>query len=86
MKLLKKMGNFLVKILMDSGSTHNLLDPKVVQAIGVPVIINVMMQGKVANGQRIYSEGGSCKEVVSIQGIKFVVPFHVLSLEVVILP
>lgn len=41
------------------------------------MVIDVVMQVKVANGEKICSEG-FCKEVGSIQWTEFVVPFHIL--------
>lgn len=77
MRLLGKMGSVSIEILVDSGSIHNFLDPKVVQV--VRVLIDTRMQIKVANGQRITSEG-SCREMVLVQGTKYKIPFHIFPL------
>ncbi|KAF5447343.1 hypothetical protein F2P56_032901 [Juglans regia] len=79
MKLLGKIGSFFVEILVDSGSTHNFLDPLVVEAAKLKVLKDRGLQVKVANGAKILSQS-RCEENISIQGTKFLVPFHVLNL------
>lgn len=79
MKLLGKMGSFVVEILVDLGSIHNFLDPIVVNTFKVKVAIDSIMQVRVANGESIFSKG-TFQEKIIIQVVKFVVPFHILSL------
>ncbi|XP_042979911.1 uncharacterized protein LOC122310090 [Carya illinoinensis] len=49
MKLLGRIGSFAVKILVDSESTHNFLDPLVVEAANLTVEKDVGLQVRVAN-------------------------------------
>lgn len=79
MRLLGRIGPLSVEILVDSGSTHNFLDPLVVKAAKLSVQKDVGLQVKVANGARVMSHG-KCEETVTIQGSKFVIPFHILEL------
>ncbi|KAF5468849.1 hypothetical protein F2P56_012962 [Juglans regia] len=79
MKLFGKIGSVSVEILVDSGSTHNFLDPMVVEATKLKVIRDEALQVRVANGTKILTQG-KCDQLVTIQGTKFLVPFHVLTL------
>ncbi|KAF5469943.1 hypothetical protein F2P56_010498 [Juglans regia] len=79
MKLLGRIGSCVVEILVDSGSTHNFLDPLVVQAAKLKVHDDLKLQVRVANGDKLVSSG-SCEEVIKVQDSKFRIPFHVLAL------
>ncbi|KAF5462079.1 hypothetical protein F2P56_018118 [Juglans regia] len=79
MKLHGKIGPCSVEILIDSGSTHNFLDPMVVQEAKLKVRKDYSLQVRVANGDKILSQGRG-EELIKIQGSKFSVPFHVLTL------
>ncbi|KAF5468519.1 hypothetical protein F2P56_012664 [Juglans regia] len=79
MKLLGRIGSYVVEILVDSGSTHNFLDPLVVQAAKLKVHDDLKLQVRVANGDKLVSSG-SCEEVIKVQDSKFRIPFHVLAL------
>ncbi|XP_042988692.1 uncharacterized protein LOC122316222 [Carya illinoinensis] len=79
MKLLGKIGSYSCEILVDSGSTHNFLDPLVVKAAKLKVMEDRNLQVKVANGTKIVTQG-RCEETIRVQGTKFLVPFHVLTL------
>ncbi|XP_042987252.1 uncharacterized protein LOC122315435 isoform X1 [Carya illinoinensis] len=79
MRLHGSIGSCVVEILVDSGSTHNFLDPVVVKAAKLTVQQDSCLQVCVANGEKIITQG-SGQEVFKIQGSKFPVPFHVLSL------
>ncbi|XP_040988925.1 uncharacterized protein LOC121236540 [Juglans microcarpa x Juglans regia] len=68
-----------VEILIDSGSTHNFLDPLVVQEAKLNVRKDYSLQVRVANGDKILSQGRG-EELIKIQGSKFSVPFHVSTL------
>lgn len=79
MRLLGKLGSYSVEILMDLGSTHNFLNPLVVEVAKLKIERDSNLQVKVANGDKILNQE-KCKEVIKIQGTKFLVPFHVLTL------
>lgn len=81
MKLLDKIGSFLVEILVDSQSTHNFLNPLVVEAAKLRIVKDSRLQAKVANGDKILSQR-RCEEAIRIQGTKFLIPFHALTLGV----
>lgn len=53
MKLLGRIGNSNVEILVDSRSTHNFLDLLVVQTFRLHLVTNLNMQVQVANGKKI---------------------------------
>ncbi|XP_042972693.1 uncharacterized protein LOC122304485 [Carya illinoinensis] len=74
------VGSCVVEVLVDSGSTHNFLDPLVVKEAKLRVQQDSCLQVCVANGERIVTQGNG-QEVIKIQGSRFLVPFHVLSLE-----
>lgn len=65
-RLLGKVGSFTVEILVDSRSTHNFLDPLVVEATKLRIQKDSSLQVKVANGDKILSQG-RCEEAVRIQ-------------------
>lgn len=74
MKLLGRIGTCPVEILVDLESTHNFLDPLVVNAVTLQVYFDSSLQVRVANGAKVMSKG-SCEEVITIQGAKFTVHF-----------
>lgn len=49
MKLISKIGYFSLDILVDSGSTHNFLDPSVASAIKMRILIDAFIEVKVTN-------------------------------------
>lgn len=77
MKLLEKMASFSIDILVDSGSTHNFLDPSVASAVNLNVKTDSVIEVKVANVQNLSSKGYGQK-VINIQGTKFLIIFHIL--------
>ncbi|XP_042964611.1 uncharacterized protein LOC122298826 [Carya illinoinensis] len=79
MRLHGYLGSCVVEVLVDSGSTHNFLDPAVVQAAKLKVQQDSCLQVCVANGEKIVTQG-SGQEIIKLQGSRFPVPFHVLSL------
>lgn len=79
MRLLGKIGTLLVEILVDSCSTHNFLDPLVIQTAKLKIQKDSRLHVKVANGDKMLSKG-KCEEVIKIHGNKFSIPFHVLTL------
>jgi hypothetical protein len=66
MRLVGLIGIQQVVILINLGSTHDLLDPLVVKEIDLQIISYNKIQVKVANGDTIQSEG-KCN-VVSLKG------------------
>lgn len=68
-----------MEILIDLGSTHNLLDPLVVEAANLKMLQDSRLHVKVANDGKILSQG-RCEETIGIQETRILVPFHVLTL------
>jgi len=69
-----------VVILIDSGNTHNFLDPSVVKKIQLPILSYNRIQVKVANGDTIQSEG-QCSDVsLKVQGVVLTTEFYILML------
>ncbi|KAL5844476.1 hypothetical protein ACOSQ3_010530 [Xanthoceras sorbifolium] len=78
MRVIGKLGNKDITILIDGGSTHNFLDQSVVTRFGLPVERNQTFQVMVVNRERINC-AGRCKGVaLLIQGHAIQVDFFVL--------
>lgn len=68
-------------VLIDSGSTHNLIDSRTARKAGVAIHKKGTFDVMVANGEKLVS-GGCCKEVsISIQGIHISTKCYLLDLE-----
>ena len=68
-------------ILIDPGSTHNFIDAILVSQLHIHVDTSQILEGKVANGDVIKTQG-VCKAVpILMQGEKFLVHLHVLPME-----
>lgn len=67
-----------VSILIDSGSSHNIIQPMIAEFLGLPVVAIKPFSVFVGNGQ-IIECSGSCVDVpVTLSGHLFHIPFHVL--------
>ncbi|KAF5480102.1 hypothetical protein F2P56_000872 [Juglans regia] len=80
MRVKGKIGNQWVVILIDSGSTHNFLDPAVLSRVHIPLVDEDKIRVKVANGEMVNSEGKVKGVNVSVQGSCFLVDMYVLVL------
>jgi len=70
----------MVVILIDSGSTHNFLDPSIVKKTQLSILSHTRITVKVANGDTIQSEG-QCSDVsLKVQGVILTTEFYILSL------
>jgi hypothetical protein len=70
----------MVVILVDSGSTHNFLDPAIVAKAWLPTLTSKVIAVKVANGQ-LMSSDGTCPTVsIRVQRNNFCTEFYVLTL------
>ena len=67
-------------ILLDSGSTHKFIDVSLLSKLHIPVDTTPVLDVKVANGTIIKTHGLCSDVLVVIQGQKFYVQLHVLSL------
>lgn len=56
MRMKETLDRHPFMILIDSGITHNFLDPKVAEKAGLPIKGNGTMEVMVANGERIPSK------------------------------
>lgn len=79
MRIVGKVAEERVMVLVDSGSTHNFLDPSVLQQCRGTMDRSKKITIKVVNGEIITSEGFVQLEL-KMQGIKFFLTFYVLSL------
>jgi hypothetical protein len=70
----------MVVILVDSGSTHNFLDPATVSKARSPKLISKVIGVKVANGQLMSSEGKCPVVSIRVQGNTFCTEFYILTL------
>ena len=75
----KVHGSGLV-ILIDIGSTHNFVDASLVSGLQLMVNISKVLEVKVANGSVVKTQGFCSNVPVCIQGVKFCIQFHVLTL------
>lgn len=80
MRIKGNMGSQIIVILIDSGSTHNFLDPSVVRKGNIALLEKETVKAKVANGEEISSEGRCPKLNFKLQRVEFVIEVHVLVL------
>jgi hypothetical protein len=80
MRLVGSLRNQRVVILLDSGSTHNFLDPTVLRRAPLSVAVGVTLKVRVANGATVESEG-LCQSVsLTLQGHSFTTDFYLIPL------
>lgn len=80
MRLMGIIGAQAVVILVDSASTQNFLDPHIAKIAKLKVCEGPQLQVKVANGEKLVSKGRCEESCVKIQGHKFPISFHLLTL------
>jgi hypothetical protein len=81
MRLVGFIQNQRVVILVDSGSTHNFVDPAVLLKIPLLVVPTPKLHVKVANGAKVMS-GGRCQSVaLRLQFNTFITNFYILTLK-----
>jgi len=79
-RLMGYIHNKPVSILLDTGSTHNFVGPKVVQRAGLKLTPEPSFRVTIAGDDKLYSEG-CCKLVhINRQGKHIITDFHVLSI------
>lgn len=69
-----------VVILVDTGSTHNFLDPLIAKKAGLKIGNDQLIEVRVANGDRMSSEGMEEGLDLKVQGNQFVTDFFLLPL------
>ena len=78
-RLLGQVNHKIVSIL-DTGSTHNFIDPGMALIIGLQVIPKASFNVTIAGDEQLQREG-FCKAVyIKCQGVKIVANFHVLPI------
>lgn len=80
MRLVGSLCNKQVSVLIDSGSTHNFLDPQVVTRLNIPISAGGKFKVMVANGTYLESEGRCLNVKISLQQVPVVADFFVLPL------
>lgn len=80
MRVKGRVGSQWVIILIDSGSTHNFVDPAILNRVSVPMIADEKVRVKVANGEMVNSEGKVLGVNVHIQGINVTIDLFMLVL------
>lgn len=75
-RVMGRIGAQWVTILIDTGSTHNFLDPAVLKNVKLPLNVEENVKVRVANGEVIPSEGRCSGVKIKI----FSVEVHVLVL------
>ena len=67
-------------ILIDSGSTHNFIDPHIFHQTGLISNSDSRVKVQVANGDQMQSEGKCSDVAFTIQGVPLSCDFHILAL------
>lgn len=80
MRWMGRIGAQWVTILIDTGSSHNFLDPAVLKKTKLPLNMEEKVKLRVANGEVIPSEGRCSGVKVKIQDTLFFLEAHVLVL------
>lgn len=80
MRLVGMIQRQVVVILVDSRSTHNFSDPSIVKKARMLMVTTEKITVKVANGDKLQSEGKCTPVTVKVQGKKLSTNFYVLTL------
>ena len=76
------LGKVGVTVLMDSGSTHSFINPKVVHRLKLIPKQTGRMQVTVANGEKLICTGLCAGLLIWLQGEPFAIDFFVLPMDV----
>lgn len=80
MRIMGQIGKRVVIILIDTGNTHNFIDPSIIQGAQLAYGPGERMKVKVANGQSIRYEGRSKAVPLNMQGNVYTLDFFILTL------
>jgi hypothetical protein len=80
MRIIGKIGNQRIVILIDSGSTHNFLDSSIMQHSQLPLVKENQIRVQIANGDHIVSEGKCVGVQVEVQNFQFITDAFVIVL------
>ena len=74
------INNKPVSILIDTGSTHNFVDPKVVQRTKLLLIPEPSFNVRIAGDDKLQSEGLCQSVTIKCQGKEIIADFHILPI------
>lgn len=84
MRVKGSINRHSVKVLIDSGSTHNFIDSEAARKARLEIHKEGTMDVMVANGEKINSLRCCRKESLSVQGIAITTEFYLEGFEVVL--
>ena len=80
MRVVVKLSGHNFVALIDTGSTHNFIHPRVAKRVGMKVLKHKAIGVNIVDGSRLWSEG-SCSDIkLMIQGYQFVTRAYVIQL------
>ncbi|KAL5775655.1 hypothetical protein ACOSP7_013212 [Xanthoceras sorbifolium] len=77
-RVIRKIGNRELIVLIDGGSTHNFIDQSIVTRFGLPIVHDKVFQVTVGNKEIIESAGRCMRLFLSIQGFTIRANFYIL--------
>jgi hypothetical protein len=80
MRIMARIGNHELTVLIDSGSTHNFISERIANWLHLPVIPTQPFNVKVANGNPLKCQGRFENIHVLLQGIPFMLTLYALPL------
>lgn len=80
LRLIGSLNGYKISLLVDTGSTHNFLDPSLSQKLKLSPEPQEPLMVRVANGEMITSEGKCSQVPIKLQGHVFPVDFLLLPL------
>ncbi|KAJ0034381.1 hypothetical protein Pint_26461 [Pistacia integerrima] len=80
MRFLGHICGRVVVILVDTGSTHNFMDPSVIQRAHQPSNPTEGLSVKVADEQAVHSEGNYTEVPLHMHGNLYTIDFYILTL------
>ena len=78
-RLSAKINNQPLSVLIDTGSTHNYLHPRLAHFLHLAIEKTMTFLVAVSNGKQIRSEGHCSKVKFEMQGVEFKADFHILD-------
>nr|DAD36322.1 TPA_asm: hypothetical protein HUJ06_006963 [Nelumbo nucifera] len=80
MRIQGTINSYLVIVLVDSGLSHNFLDPRVAHKVQAPVLEDTQFSVTVASGEKL-TGSGKCEGInIKSQGVLFQSDFYLLDL------
>ncbi|XP_058767801.1 uncharacterized protein LOC131641513 [Vicia villosa] len=75
------INGLAVTVLIDTGSTHNILQPRIAQHLKLPTTPIPNFAVMVGNGSKLFCSGLCPKVPITLQDTSFTIPFHLLPIE-----